>query len=68
MQVHVGARVGCHVSQSREEMLGQLIEESSPLFNHVLPLYFFRVGLCSHTVLPLQDVCRHGGRRILSRR
>ena len=63
-QVHMGARVGCHVSQSREEILGQLIWESSSLFNRVLLLYFFRVGLCSHTVLPVQDAWRHGGRRI----
>ena len=63
-QVHVGARVGRHVSRSREETLGQLIGESSPLFNRVLPLYFFHVGLCSHTVLHVQDAWRHGGRRI----
>ena len=63
-QVHVGTRVGRHVSRSREDTLGQLIGESSPLFNRVLPLYFFRVGLCSHTVLPVQDAWRHGGRPI----
>ena len=67
MQVHVGARVGRHVSRSREDMLGKLIGESSPLFNRVLSVYFFHVGLCSHTVLPLQDAWRHGGRRIRSR-
>ena len=42
--------------------------ESSPLFNRVLSVYFFRVGLCSHTVLPLQDAWQHDGRRIRSRR
>ena len=63
-QVHVGARVGRHVSRSREDMLGQLRGESSPLFNRVLSVYFFRVGLCSHTVLTLQVTWRHGGRRI----
>ena len=65
-QVHVGARVGRHVSRSREETLGQLIGESSPLFNRVLPLYFFRVGLCSHTVLTLQATWTRGERRISS--
>ena len=47
---HVGARVGRHVSRSREDITGQLIGESSPLFNRVRFLYLFRVGLCSHTV------------------
>ena len=65
-QVHVGARVGHHVSRSREETLGQLIGESSPLFNCVLPLYFFRVGLCYHTVLTLQATWTRGERRISS--
>ena len=37
---------------------GQLIGESSSLFNRILPLYFFRVGLCSHTVSILQDAWR----------
>ena len=54
---HVGARVGRHVSRSREEILGQLIGESSPLFNRVLPLYFFRMGLCPTRFLP----CRTRG-------
>ena len=67
-QVHVGARVGRHVSRSREEIVGQLIGESFPLFNRILPFYFFRVGLCSHTVLPLQDAWRHGGRRMRAER
>ena len=31
--------------------MGKLIGESAPLFKRVLPLYFFRVGLCSHTIL-----------------
>ena len=65
---HVGARVRHHVWRSREEILGQLIGESSPLFNRVLRLYFFRVGLCSHTVLTLQATWRLGGRRIGSER
>ena len=65
-QVHVGARVGRHVSRSREETLGQLIGESSPLFNRVLPLYFFRVGLYSHTVLTLQATWMRDERRISS--
>ena len=65
---HVGARVGRHVSRSREEILGQLIGESSPLFNHVLPLYFFRVGLCSTRSYLLQVTWRLGGRRIGSER
>ena len=61
---HVGARVWCHVSRSKEEIVGQLIGESFPLFKRVLLFYFFRVGLCSHTVLTLQVTWRHGGRRI----
>ena len=55
---HVGARVGRHVSRSREKILGQLIGESSPLFNRVLPFYFFRVGLCSTRSYLLQVAWR----------
>ena len=62
---HVGTRVGRRVSRSKEEIVGQLVGESFPLFKRVLLFYFFRVGLCSHTVLTLQVTWRHGGRRIL---
>ena len=59
---HVGARVGRHMSRSREEIIRQLIGESSPLFNRVLSLYLFSVRLCSHTIL----FCRtRGGARIV---
>ena len=61
---HAGGAPNVHVSRSREEIIGHLLGESSPLFNHVLPLYFFRVGLCSHTILTLQATWRLGGRRI----
>ena len=33
-------------------------QRGAPLFNRGYPLFFFRVGLCSHTVLP----CRRRGR------
>ena len=52
---HVGARVGRHVWLDIEGERRILIGESVPLFNHILSLYFLRVGLCSHTVSVLQD-------------
>ena len=54
----------CGAPRVTEEIVGQLIGESFPLFKRVLLFYFFRVGLCSHTVLTLQVTWRHGGRRI----
>ena len=48
---HVRARVGHHVEAGNREDMTKLIRESTPLFNRVLSLYFFRVGLCSHTIL-----------------
>ena len=35
-----------------------------PLFNRKMSLYFLHVGLCSHTVLTLQDASRHNKRRM----
>ena len=58
---HVGAHVGRHVSRSIEEIFGQLIGESSPLFKRLLPLYFFRVGLCSTRFHILQVTWRLAG-------
>ena len=48
---HVSARVGRHVEAGNREEMTKLIGESTPLFNRVLSLYFFRVGLCSHMIL-----------------
>ena len=36
----MGARVGRHVSRSREELVGQLIGECFPLFNRELSRFF----------------------------
>ena len=44
-------RVGRHVWLDIEEERTILIGESVPLFNRVVFLLFFRVGLCSHTAL-----------------
>ena len=44
----------------------QLIIQGSPLFIRVLSQISFRVGLCSHTVLTLQDAWRHDKRWIRS--
>ena len=51
---HAGTRgLPCGATRVAEQRgdMRQLIGESSPLFNRVVLLYFFRVGLCSHTVL-----------------
>ena len=60
---HAGPR-GCPCGAPRvldiEETSGQLIGEATPLFNRVLSLHLFRVGLCSHTIF---FYCRlRGGR------
>ena len=41
---------------------------TAPLFKRKESLYFLRVGLCSHTVLPMQDAWQLTGRRMWSRR
>ena len=47
---HVGSRMGRHVWAINREDVKKLIGESTPLFNRVLSLYFFRVGLCSRMI------------------
>ena len=51
---HVGARVGRHVQAGNRGDVTKLTGESTPLFNRVLSLYFFRMGQCSHTISILQ--------------
>ena len=51
-----GRRVGRHVWLDIEEDGILLIGESDPLFKRKISRYFFRVGLCSHTVYLAGDV------------
>ena len=46
----------------------QLVDNCAPLFKRITSQLFLRVGLCSHTVLPVLDEWRPSGRRMRSGR